>query len=55
MVGLGHKQIGLSQKPARIGMITAGQRVGLRVGPKNKNKNKNKNILDFFNFFKYFF
>ena len=34
---LGHKKIGLSQKPARIGMITAHQRVGLRVGLKIKN------------------
>ena len=29
------KEIGLSQKPARIGMITARQRVGLCAGPKN--------------------
>ena len=34
---VGHKKIHFSQKRARIGMITAGQRVGLRVGPKNKN------------------
>ena len=33
---LGHKKIGLSQKPARIGMITACQHVGLRAGPKIK-------------------
>ena len=29
------KKKGLSQKPVRIGMKTACQRVGLRVGPKN--------------------
>ena len=31
---LGHTKIGLSQKPARIGMITARQRIGLHAGPK---------------------
>ena len=36
----------LSPKPARIGMITARQRVGLRAGPKHlKIKNKNKMLL----------
>ena len=30
------KEIGLSQKPARIGMITARQRVGLCAGPKKR-------------------
>jgi hypothetical protein len=32
MFDLGHTKVGLSQKPARIGMITARQRVGLRPG-----------------------
>ena len=32
------KKIGLSQKPTRIGMIKARQRVGLRAGPKKKSK-----------------
>ena len=35
-----YKKYSLSQKPARIGMITARQCVGLRVGTKNKNKYK---------------
>ena len=33
---LGHEKKGLSQKPARIGMITARQRVGIRVGTKKE-------------------
>ena len=33
---LGHQKIGLSQKPVRIGMITARQRIGLPACPKNK-------------------
>ena len=40
--GNGYKAIKktcLTQKPVRIGMITARQRVGLRIGTKKKLKN----------------